>query len=945
MMTLTLSSLFQTETHQECISLSTVTSKAQLIKLQNDDNELTELFKLADNKNDVDANHCHYTVHDGILMRVWRNSKLPQQQEFGIKQIVVPKLLRSQLLHIAHSIPAAGHLAAKKTLDRLLQHFWWPNVNQSVKQYCQTCDSCQRLGKGGTPQRAPLHNLPLVSEPFSRIAIDIIGPLPVCNETENRFILTILDLATHYPDAIPLKQHTAKDIALALTSVFTRFGFPTEILSDQGPELMSELMQIFCNDFGITQIRTSPWHPQTNGACERLNATIKSMLKACSVQFNKSWDVALPWVLFAYREVPVETLGLSPFELIFGRPVKGPLALIKHSWLHETDLVGAKQTIVEFMLETREMLKECMDIATKHAELERAKSKQWYDKRARQRSFVPGQKVLALLPLPGKHLQAKYFGPYVIEQQLGPVDYVIATPDRRKTKRVCHINLLKEYKERDKTLFPDFVPQVMLTTTPGVESIPTVSDISQKQNVDQMAHLTEQQQQDLKNLFVEYSAVFSPIPGKTTLATHHINIPPGTRPVRCTPYRLSPEKAEYLKKDLEELQKLGIIEETTSPWASPIVMVPKPDNTLRLCTDFRRVNALTTPDPYPMPRVEELLDRVGKAKFLTKLDMTKGYWQVPLDSESVAVSAFVTPFGHYAWKFMAFGLRNGPATFSRLVSKLLKGLHEFCDAFLDDIIIFSDSWEMHLKHLKQVFDRIKQACLTLNLGKCEFGCAELDYLGHHVGLGKVQPRAKKAEALLNFPRPTSRKQLQSFLGLAGYYRRFLPNFAHTASVLSDLLKKGQQFVWTPEREQAFVDLKSRLASRPVLRPPDFTMPFCIGVDASDVAVGACLFQVVDAIEHPICYISKKLDQHQRQYSTVEKEALALVLALRAFSVYVGSSHVTVYSDHSPLQFIQKMANHNQKLLRWNLELQQYNITVVHRPGKQNLIPDILSRPS
>jgi hypothetical protein len=294
---------------------------------------------------------------------------------------------------------------------------------------------------------------------------------------------------------------------------------------------------------------------------------------------------------------------------------------------------------------------------------------------------------------------------------------------------------------------------------------------------------------------------------------------------------------------------------------------------------------------------------------------------------------------------MAFGLRNAPATFSRLVSRLLLGLEDFSAAYLDDILIFSETWQDHVKHLRAVFTRIQNAGLTLNQEKCEFAVAEIDYLGHHIGLNKVQPREQKVTALLNFPRPTNRKQLQQFLGLAGYYRKFIPHFADISAILSDLLKKDVKFEWKSDVDKAFLDIKSRLASRPILRPPDFSLPFHLSVDASNTAIGATLFQQIENIEHPICFFSHKLDKHQRNYSTIEKEALGLLLAVRVFSVYFGSAPVRVYTDHNPLVFMQRMANHNQKLLRWSLELQQYNLDVVHISGKDNLFSDILSRPS
>jgi len=262
-----------------------------------------------------------------------------------------------------------------------------------------------------------------------------------------------------YPlPAIPLKQHTAAEVAQALGTVFSRFGFPQEILSDQGCDFMSELMQIFLNDFSIHHVRSSPYHPQSNGTCERFNGTLKTMLRSLLDRFPDSWDTALPWILFAYREVPVETVGFSPFELMFGRTVSGPLLLIKSAWLQETDLSTAKQTVVEFMLSTRERLRHALDAANAQATQERSKAKFWYDRRARFRTFKPGDKVLVLLPVSGKPLHAKYHCPYAVEQQLGPVDYVISTPDRRRTKRVCHVNLLKPYHVRDPQLDPKYLP-------------------------------------------------------------------------------------------------------------------------------------------------------------------------------------------------------------------------------------------------------------------------------------------------------------------------------------------------------------------------------------------------------------------------------------------------------------------------------------------------------
>jgi len=222
-----------------------------------------------------------------------------------------------------------------------------------------------------------------------------------------------------------------------------------------------------------------------------------------------------------------------------------------------------------------------------------------------------------------------------------------------------------------------------------------------------------------------------------------------------------------------------------------------------------------------MPHIDDLIDKVGNAKFLTKIDLSKGYWQVPLDDQAVPISAFVTPFGQFQWTYMPVGLKNAPGTFQRLVNRVLFGLDAFTAAYLNDILIFSNSWREHISHIREVLKRIKNAGLTIKASKCVFATAQVEYLGHTIGLGKVAPRDAKVQALLEFPRPTNRKQLRSFLGLAGYYRKFLPHFAHISAYLTNLLKKGMKFEWDYNAETAFLDLKSRLASRPILRPPDF----------------------------------------------------------------------------------------------------------------------------
>jgi len=301
--------LLERTTHTEDKDLSLIQSREQLISLQKQDRSLAVLFKEALEKDFPNAKPYYY-IKDGMLMHHDFQSKTLQE----VDQVVVPESLRCKILFLARDIPASGHLGIAKTKNRLWPHFYWPRMSKHVCHYCKSCDQCQRLGKGRKPSLAPLMPLPVMTEPWSRIAIDIVGPLPTCDKSQNRFVLTVLDLATHYPEAIALTDHRAPQVAKALSTVFCRFGFCQEILSDQGTDFMSEVMKYFLREFNISHIRTSPYHPQTNGSCERFHRTMKSMIRSVSDKFENSWDECLPWILFAYREIPVQSLGFSPFE-------------------------------------------------------------------------------------------------------------------------------------------------------------------------------------------------------------------------------------------------------------------------------------------------------------------------------------------------------------------------------------------------------------------------------------------------------------------------------------------------------------------------------------------------------------------------------------------------------------------------------------------------------
>lgn len=389
----------------------------------------------------------------------------------------------------------------------------------------------------------------------------------------------------------------------------------------------------------------------------------------------------------------------------------------------------------------------------------------------------------------------------------------------------------------------------------------------------------------------------------------------------------------------------GLVEKSDSEWASPCLLVDKPDGSFRMCTDYRKVNQLTCQDCYPLPRIDDIIDQLGEAKYITKVDLLRGYYQVRLTKRAKQISAFVTPDGLYAYTVMPFGMVNAPATFQRLIHRVIDGLIGV-QSYLDDLIVYSKTWEDHLLQLRALLYNLAEAQLTVNLAKSEFCHAKVVFLGHVVGQGDVSPVSAKVEAIASLPVPQDRKAVMRFLGMTGYYRRFVPNFADISAPLTDLVSPKRKFVWTEECQDSFVKIRALLTNSPILKSPQFSKPFILHIDASDVGVGAVLLQYSDEdVLHPVCYASTKFKPHQKNYSTIEKECYAMLYAIEKFNVYVNGSGfpIDIYTDHNPLKFLHKMKNSNQRLMRWALALQPYKINIFHIKGKNNVIADMLSR--
>ena len=632
-------------------------SKSQLIQEQQTDPEISKLFFRALPEDEISQVPICYYIKNGILMRKWRPFDVPADDEWAVyHQIVVPKSYRHEILSIAHESPMSGHLGINKTYHKIINHFYWPGLRSDVSKYCKTCHTCQMVGKPNqTIPKAQLQPIPAFDEPFSRILIDCVGPLPR-TKSGNEYLLTIMCTSTRFPEAIPLRNIKTKSTVKALIKFFTFVGLPKSVQSDQGSNFMSGIFQQVMHELGIKQYRSSAYHPESQGALERFHQTLKNMIRSYCFDTEKDWDEGIHLLLFAVRESVQESLGFSPFELVFGHSVRGPLKLLKEKFLSndETPL-----NLLQYVSDFRNRLSRACEVARSNLKTSQGKMKARYDNHVIDRKFKPGDKVLALLPIPGRPLQARYFGPYTIDKKTSDLNYIINTPGRRKNKQMCHVNMLKQYFDRDSSISKPitvvntvpqesnvFEPEVhsdfIDKSDPGPSKLEN-SDILRNLN-NKLSHLEPSQQEELKQLIHEYEHLFPDIPTRTDKIYHDV-IVEDSKPIKQHPYRMNPLKQKHLQDEVKYLLEIDFIEPSQSNYSSPCILVPKSNGTYRMCTDYREVNSVTKTDSFPIPRIDDCIDKVGNSKYVTKFDLLKGFWQVPLTDRAKEVSAFATPNG------------------------------------------------------------------------------------------------------------------------------------------------------------------------------------------------------------------------------------------------------------------------------------------------------------
>ena len=814
----------------------------------------------------------------------------------------------------------------------------------------------------GNVKRVPLEKVPLIDVPFKRVVVDLVGKIFPTTEKGKKYILTMVDSATRYPDAIALKSITAEEVAEGLVSMFCRLGVPNEILSDQGSQFMSDVMKEVNRLLSIKHLTSTVYHPTTQGLCEKFNGTLKRILKRLCEKSPKQWDRYLDAALFAYREVPQESTGFSPFELLYGRIVRGPMQVLKELWTKENVEENVK-TSYQYVVDLREKLE--TGIALAHENLSKAQDryKRDYDKKAKWRKFKVGDFVLVLLPTDSNKLLMQWQGPFRVEAIVGKNDYKI---NIRGKEKMYHINLLKQYFYRedvcasgnDETTEGASVMQLVGSAV--IESNEaTENDIIDDEgllNLDYVCYqkedyndvkMCEQLNVDKKGqlgaLVQRHQKIFSDTPGLTSLVEHHIVLTDDA-PVKCRPYVIPYNCRDELRKDVDKMLQMGIIDRAESPYAAPPVIVKKPDGTNRICIDYRKINRITMFDSEPTPVPSDIFVKVSKAKYISTIDLSKGYWQIPMAAEDIPKTGFVTPEGAFVFRRMPFGLKNSSATFNKMMRIMIAGM-DGVDSYIDDIIVYTGSWEEHLNILDNLFRRINEVNLHVRPSKCLLGARKVDFLGHHLGDGEIGLHEFNIAKIKCAPSPLSKKEVRSFLGLTGFYRDYIPNYASIAAPLTDATKKNapNKVVWEDQQESAYKALKNCLIRNPVLKLPDMSKDFVLRTDASDVGVGAVLMQDHNGELFPIAYASKKFLNREKHYSVIERECLALVWAILKFSVYLYGKAFVLQTDHQPLVYLDKSKFVNARIMRWALFLQSYSFRIESIKGSLNVGADCMSR--
>ena len=536
---------------------------------------------------------------------------------------------------------------------------------------------------------------------------------------------------------------------------------------------------------------------------------------------------------------------------------------------------------------------------------------------------------------------------------LKPIKSTVYTADGAGQNIIGVVQVPISYKDETKLIELYVVPSLSQTLYLGIDfwkefniAPALISEIKSKPDLEANKHvLTVAQHENLDKVKVLFPSFSAEGLGKTALIAHKIDVGEA-QPIKKRHYPVSSAVQKIMYDEIDRMLNLGVIEESHSAWSSPIVLVKKSNGKSRLCLDSRALNSVTIKDAYPMPNIEGIIGRLDATRYISSIDLKDAFWQIPLDDSSKEKTAFAIP-GRPLYQFtrMPFGLCNAAQAMCRLMDRVIPNeLRDSVFVFIDDLLIVSPDFEGHMILLQKVAQHLKEANLTINLEKSKFVMREVKYLGYVVGNGCIKTDPDKVKAIVDYVAPKTLKQVRRFLGMCGWYRRFIARYSDLSAPISDLLKKSTSFVWTQDAQKAFEELKGCLVSAPVLANPDFNRQFVLQCDASQTGVGCVLYQVSeDGEEHPIAFMSQKLNAAQRNYSVTELECFAAVLGIKKFRAYVEGAPFKVVTDHASLKWLMTQKDLSGRLARWSLKLQGFDFSIEYRKGSANIVPDFLSR--
>lgn len=539
-----------------------------------------------------------------------------------------------------------------------------------------------------------------------------------------------------------------------------------------------------------------------------------------------------------------------------------------------------------------------------------------------------------------------------------PGPYHGTTADGTKHRLDYLYKLLFQFMDREELIETLALPQMGVDAVLGMnfwnkydittnlntielEDVESVSPVSKEHD------LTHEQRLRLDEAIFKMPCSVTGTLGKTPIMKHSIDTG-DAQPIRKKAYVISPYMEQKVNQEIDRMLQLDVIEPADSAWNNPMVIVKKPNGRIRYCIDARALNEVTKPDAYPLPNINRILSRLGKTKYLSAIDLSDAFWQIELDEKDRPKTAFtVTGRGFFQFKRMPFGLRNSPATLCKVVHTVIGlDLEPKIFPYLDDFIIDTETFDEHVSLIEELAKRLRGAGLTISREKSKFCMRELRFVGYLVDERGIRPDPEKIAPVLDYPVPSTIKKERSFYGMASWYRRFISNFAEITAPITELTrtKNVKSFVWSDAAQTAFDSLKQALTSAPVLSMPILHGAWILETDASDHGMGGCLKQVQGGDEKVIIYYSQKLSAAAQKYSTTERECLAVITFIEKARPYIeGVDTFTVVTDHASLLWLMKRPDPQGRLARWILRLQRYTFNIIHRPGKQMVTADALSR--